>query len=238
MSILIVSKLKYLKMKTNSPRRKFLGNVAAGMASLAALSVPKSIKAAPELLSPTNDADEWFKKVKGKHRMVFDVPQPHSLFPFAWSRVFLMTNMATGTPANENSVVVVLRHSAIPFALSDSMWSKYKFGESFKVDDHLTGKPAVRNPFWAPKPGDFKVPGIGNVAIGINELQQDGVMFCVCDVALTVNSTAMSSSFNMSPEEIKKDWINNLIPGIQVVPSGVWAVGRAQEHGCTYCYTG
>jgi len=29
-----------------------------------------------------------------------------------------------------------------------------------------------------------------------------------------------------------------LFPGIQVVPSGVMAVGRAQEHGCTYCFAG
>jgi intracellular sulfur oxidation DsrE/DsrF family protein len=29
-----------------------------------------------------------------------------------------------------------------------------------------------------------------------------------------------------------------LLPGVQVVPSGVWAVGRAQEKGCGYCYAG
>jgi intracellular sulfur oxidation DsrE/DsrF family protein len=29
-----------------------------------------------------------------------------------------------------------------------------------------------------------------------------------------------------------------LLPGIQIVPSGVWAVGRAQEHGCQYCFAG
>jgi intracellular sulfur oxidation DsrE/DsrF family protein len=38
--------------------------------------------------------------------------------------------------------------------------------------------------------------------------------------------------------EVKKEWIAGLLPGIQVMPSGVWAVGRAQEHGCTYCYAG
>ncbi len=225
-------------MKTTTPRRKFLGNVAAGITTLAAMSIPEGIKAAPEMFAPTTDADEWFKKVRGKHKIVFDVPQPHSVFPFAWPRVFLMTNMATGTPLNENGVVVVLRHSAIPYALNDNMWSKYKLGENFKIDDQLTNKAALRNPLWQPKPGDFTVPGIGNVAIGINELQNDGVMFCVCDVALTVNSAAMASAMKMSAADIKTDWVNNLIPGVQVVPSGVWAVGRAQEHGCTYCYTG
>jgi len=29
-----------------------------------------------------------------------------------------------------------------------------------------------------------------------------------------------------------------VLPGIEVVPSGVWAVGRAQEHHCAYCFAG
>ncbi len=33
-----------------------------------------------------------------------------------------------------------------------------------------------------------------------------------------------------------KEWQDNLIPGIPAMPSGVYAVGRAQEHGCGYCY--
>jgi intracellular sulfur oxidation DsrE/DsrF family protein len=86
--------------------------------------------------------------------------------------------------------------------------------------------------------GDFQVPGIGSVAIGINDLQEQGVMFCVCNAAITVYSTAISQGMNMSPEEVKKDWLAGLLPGIQVVPSGVWAVGRAQEHGCAYCFAG
>ena len=36
----------------------------------------------------------------------------------------------------------------------------------------------------------------------------------------------------------KKDWISGLLPGIQVVPAGIWAINRAQEHGCSYCFAG
>jgi len=42
----------------------------------------------------------------------------------------------------------------------------------------------------------------------------------------------------MDPAEVKKDWVSGILPGIQVVPSGVLAVNRAQEQGCTYCYAG
>ena len=63
-------------------------------------------------------------------------------------------------------------------------------------------------------------------------------MFCVCDLALTVYSGFVAKNMNLSPEEVKKDWVAGLLPGVQAVPSGVWAVGRAQEKGCGYCYAG
>ena len=221
-----------------SPRRKFLGNVAAGAAALGLLSIPSSIKAAPSLFQPGNDADEWFKKVKGKHRIMFDVPRPNGMMPFAWPRIFLMTNQATGSSANDCGVVVVLRHDGIPFAFNDNMWSKYKFGEMFKYDDPKTTKASVRNPFWMPKTGDFQVPGVGVVQIGINELQRDGIMFCVCDAAITVYSAVTAMQMKMDAAAVKKEWEANVLPGVQIVPSGVWAVGRAQENGCKYCFAG
>jgi intracellular sulfur oxidation DsrE/DsrF family protein len=182
------------------------------------------------------EADAWFDKVKGKHRVVFDAPAPHEVFTFAWPRVFMMTNVNTGTPESDIGVVIVLRHSAIPYAFGDAAWAKYKFGEVFKIDDAVTKAPAVRNAFWKPKPGDFSVPGIGNVAIGINELQDSGVMICVCDMAMTVYSAALAAGGD--PAAVKKDFLANLLPGIQVVPSGVWALGRAQEKKCAYIFAG
>lgn len=228
-----------------SPRRKFLGSVAAGAAAIGLFSFKtpmafhKAALATLENGSPDpKDADAWFDKVKGKHRIVYDVPRPNEIFPFAWPRVFLMTNAATGSPESDCGVVVILRHDAICYAMQDSLWAKYNFGEVFKANDPLTKKPSVRNPFWKPKPGDFKIPGIGNVQIGIDELQASGVMFCVCDAAMTVFSAALADGMKMAAADVKKDWVAGLLPGIQVVPSGVWAVGRAQEHKCAYCYTG
>jgi hypothetical protein len=43
---------------------------------------------------------------------------------------------------------------------------------------------------------------------------------------------------NMDPAEVKKDWVAGVLPGIPLMPSGVWAVGRAQEHGCAYVFAG
>lgn len=227
-----------MNTKKQSPRRKFLGNIAAGAAALGLLSIPSSIKAAPSLFKETDDADAWFKQIKGKHRVVFDATRPHEIMPFAWPRVFLMTNQATGTPEKDNSVVVVLRHDAIPYAFEDRVWAKYKFGEVFKTDDPATKAPFVRNPFAKPSPGEYKIPGFGVVPIGINELQASGVMFAVCNAAMTVYSAALADGMKMNAADIKKDWESGLLPGIQIVPSGVWALGRAQEHGCAYIFAG
>lgn len=234
--------MKGNQFKSTSPRRAFIGTLAAGAATIGLASL-SPLRASALSLQETGDEnnepgspDEWFNKIKGKHRIVFDVTAPHEIFPFAWPRVFLMTNGKTGSPEKDCGVVVILRHNAIPYAFESKLWEKYKFGEVFKVDDPATKSPSVRNPFWQPKKGEFKVPGIGEVAIGINELQQSGVMFCVCDAAMTVFSAALAEKMSMDPAEVKKEWAASLLPKIQVVPSGVWAVGRAQEHQCSYCF--
>ena len=221
-------------------RRDFLKQVATGAAalSLTMLASPLILKASPLHDDPGNDADAWFNKIKGKHRIVFDVTKPNEILPFAWPKVFLLTNAATGTPEKDMGVVVILRHDAIPYTMESRLWEKYKFGEFFKIDDPKTKAPSVRNMFWQPGPDDFQVPGIGPVAIGINDLQASGVMFCACNMAITVLSTVVAQHMKLDAEEVKKDWVAGILPGIQVVPSGVWAVGRAQEHGCAYCFAG
>jgi len=228
-------------LKSTTDRRNFLGSIAASAAAFGIATIGSPLQLAAEPASPlTNkeDPDAWFNKIQGKHKMIFDVTRPHEMMPFAWPKVFLLTNQATGTPEKENNAVVVFRHDGIPYAFEDRIWAKYKFGEVFKADDPLTKAPSVRNPFWKPKPGDFKVPGLGPVEIGINQLQDSGVMFCVCDVAITVYSAVIAEGMKMQATDVKKDWMSGLLPGIQVVPSGVWAVGRAQEHGCAYCFAG
>jgi intracellular sulfur oxidation DsrE/DsrF family protein len=57
-------------------------------------------------------------------------------------------------------------------------------------------------------------------------------------MAITVYGNVAAGMMNMDPAEVIKEWKAGLLPGIQIVPSGVWAIGRAQEHGCKYCFAG
>ena len=98
--------------KSKNPRREFLGSIATGAAALGIGSFlsPLDLQASiPSVPNNYLDADAWFNTIKGKHRIVFDCTEPHEIFPFAWPRVYLMTNAATGTPEKDCSVVVVLR---------------------------------------------------------------------------------------------------------------------------------
>ena len=230
------------EMKEGTDRRSFLGTLATGAAAVGLSTIAPSLSA---IAGPATfdhkvygDPEEIFKKITGKHRVVYDSTEPNGVFPFAWPRIFLVTNEMTGTPGKDCSVMVVLRHDSIGYAMSDAMWAKYKLGDLFHAPDPKTNEPSLRNPFWKPKAGDFVIPGVGEVPIGINQLQDSGVLFVVCNMALTVYSAAAAGKMGLKAEDVKKEWTDNVLPGIQIVPSGVWALGRAQEKQCAYIFAG
>lgn len=224
-------------------RRGFLGRVAAaaaacGLSGLGSLVAPAAAAAreagTTHTTSPNPEFEAWLNKIVGKHKMLFDVPQPNDGFAFAWARVFLnTTNENYGTTDADNAVVIVLRHSGIPYAIQTPMWSKYKFGAAFKIDDPATKGPAVRHPLINLKPGDVPIPGMG-----VDDLLAKGALVGVCNIALTFNSMRLAKETGIPAETIKQEWIANLLPGVKVVPSGVIAVNRGQEKGCAYCFAG
>src|SRR5216117_3728364 len=222
-----------------TPRRGFLGRLAAGAAALGLGGLVAPAEAAAERRvaprTPANpEFEAWLNKMTGKHKMIYDVPEPNSGFGFAWARVFLnTTNETYGTTDADNTVVIVLRHAGIPFAMKSEMWAKYKLGDFYKINDAATSGPAVRNPFTQAKPGVFPIPGMG-----VDELLAKGVLVGVCNIALTIYSGMFAKTMGMQAEAIKSDWVANLLPGVQVVPSGVIAVNRSQEKGCAYCFAG
>jgi len=137
---------------SKSPRRQFLGKLAAGACT--AIALPALLNPLDTLAATNTDVsplegDEWFKKVKGKHKIIYDAPEPHNGFPVIWSWVFYKTNNSTGTPDNDMTAVVVLRHNGICMALEDRIWEKYKFGEMFKINDDAN-IPATKNPYNVP----------------------------------------------------------------------------------------
>ena len=211
-----------------TPRRRFLGNLAAAAAALGLTgSVASSLEAETIERSADPQLDAWFGKIKGKHKMVFDVSEPNSGMGAIWPRVFLNTMAATYP--GEATAVVILRHGGLPLSMGDAMWAKYPLGETFQINDGTA--PAKRNPYAT-------ITGLPIPGLGITELMKAGVLVGACDVALTVYSSGVAQKLGLDPAAVKKDWVDGLLPGVQIVPSGVMAIARAQELGCGYCFAG
>ncbi len=180
-----------------------------------------------------SDATAWFENIKGEHRVVFDGSMPHHGFPVIWNWAYLLSQNQTGVEDGNATAMTVLRHNAIPFALHSDLWAKYPFGELFEI--HMAdGSPYTRNPYYEPQQGDFPLP----VVQGIKELIGRGSMFCVCDLALNFYSGQMAAKTGQPAEAIYAEWKAGVLPDIQVVPSGVWALGMAQHKGCGYIFAG
>jgi hypothetical protein len=218
----------------NTPRRGFLGTLAATAAAGLASLTPLRLEAQPRTSSPVGmDAafETWLNRITGKHKMIFDAPELNGGMPVIWPRVWLNGNNENyGTKDADNSAVIVLRHAAIPMAMKDEVWAKYKLGEFFNIKDG--DAPATKNGFAKVMP--LPLPGTGVEAL----LASGGVLIGCCNVALTVYSSMWAQKNGQDPAAVKADWVAGLIPGVQVVPSGVLAVARTQEKGCGYCFAG
>ncbi len=216
-------------------RRSFLGKLAASAGGMAlagaALSIPDALRAEPANAQSgaSPDPTKWLVGLKGKHRQMVDAYMPNEGFPLAFVFSFLLTQ----TPAEPDGAVIVLRHMAMPLALTSNVWAKYKIGEAIKVDDPTTKKPATRNPFYKAAPGTLMIDDIG-----IDKLMAKGVIFGACNVALNLLSAEFAPNAGVTKEVALKDWTAGIIPGITVIPSGTWGVNRAQEAGCSYCTGG
>lgn len=215
---------------SGTPRRGFLGQVAAAAVGVGAASLLPASAHAAAFASTAVDPqlEAWFGKLTGKHKTVFDATEPNDGMPAIWPRIYLNTTDAT-YPGEKAVAMVILRHGGLGMGFTDGVWAKYGMGEIFKV--MVDGKPAMKNPYAS-------ITGLPIPGLGIAELLKGGVLVGACDVALSVYSNAVATKMKLDPAAVKKEWVAGLFPGIQVVPSGVFAVARAQEFGANYIFAG
>src|SRR2546423_2021308 len=217
-------------MASKTARRGFLGSSAAAAAAVGlngALPSRLTAESAPGARSLDPALDAWFGRIKGKHRAVFDAPEPNNGFVAIWPRVYLNTMEATYP--GQATAVVILRHEALPLALTDPLWAKYSLGEMFAIKEG--DLPARRNPYAT-------ITGLPIAGLGIAELLKAGVLVGACDVAMTIYSSGAAKKMGLDPVTVKNEWIAGLLPGVQIVPSGVLGVAHAQELGCAYIFAG
>jgi len=220
---------------STSGRRSFLGQLAAsaaagaGVLGLGGMFARPGTLAAATMDEPSPDSEKWLDGLKGKHRQVVDAYAANDGFPLGFAHNFL----ATQGPGQTAGAVVVLRHFAMPIAVGDDIWARYKVGETFKITDPATKAIAVKNPFYRPPKGVLLSDDMS-----VDRLLQRDVIIGACNVALTVISGMLAGNAGVSKEAALAEWKAAVIPGVVMLPSGVWGVNRAQEKGCTYCAGG
>jgi intracellular sulfur oxidation DsrE/DsrF family protein len=214
--------------QTTLVRRSFLSRLATVASGLASLVVLPSRAAAQSSAArsggPTHPADAWLDDLKGQHKNIYDCTSiENGAFGWTFARNFLTANTGPIYQLKDTDLnaIVCVRHSSTVFGFNDEMWTKYKLGESQKVNE--AGVPALKNPH-------------ANLA---NELAKRGVIVAVCGMATTRIARAVAASSGMSAADVESDLKANLVtPTARVVAAGVVVTNRAQEKGFTYTYVG
>jgi intracellular sulfur oxidation DsrE/DsrF family protein len=140
--------------------------------------------------------------------------------------------MGWGEGPNAAAIALILGGSAAVIGLDDAAWTTYRFPDlirtyanDFIVADGTRGNPFARaNPDALPA-ADRAVPA----------LLKRGVKIFVCNTALGDLSRRLVSQGQAKDWEALRNALRaHVLPGLDVVPAGVAALGVAQEAGYNY----
>ena len=238
-----------------SPRRQFIGELAAGAAALAAVActpaasataaasqAPKPAAAAPQAEAPTAplpvasktwDAS-WMNRITAKHKAVFDSPEIADGTALYQAMSYLDSiKDVFGTGDSDASVVVVLRHRAVPLLFNDAMWAKYDLGTATKTLDEKTKTAVKRNTYYQTLDAQGNPKDDGKPSEKIKSLTARGVIFVGCDMATRAFSSRAAAAAKLSSQQVYEDIKANLVPGATLMPTGIFGMLMAQEAGCS-----
>jgi len=209
-------------------RREFFSS-AAGSLFFAGLAEPQQGPSAKQWdLS-------WVKKITGKHKVVLDVPEVDSAFG-VWRANFWVQQYSEvlGVPPKDSSSVLVMRHNGIVLAMNQNFWDQYGIAKAKSATHPITEKPTNRNPalLSSKNPEDELPPMFDDWAL--DKFIARGGIALGCSLALDVCSNTIAAKDKIAAEAARKKAESFLLPGVVIVPSGVFAVIRAQEAGCAY----
>jgi hypothetical protein len=238
--------------ETPTNRRRFIATVAGSTAALAAAGLSARELLAqggagvPSYPPPQGGWDmSWLGRVeRARHRHVFDAPDVADGLALNHALLFLRGYADVyQTTDTDMAAVIVFRHLGLPAVLNDEMWSRLKLGERAKVKDPATSEFALRNPYLKLKPADANAPvapeggggGGGNAPLtGLDSLMARGVIVLCCNLALMNLAGRLARAESMPVEDARAALVNALVPGVIRLPSGIFAVARAQEAGCHF----
>ena len=243
-----------------TPRREFLGQIAASAIVLAGTAcppppatagtdtdtAPTPAPAPQPAIAPAHGADAVgrllvraaHREAQGRVRLAADRGR-HSCSRNASGYIRGMRD-ALGAGDDDVQVVIVIRHAAIPMAFNDAMWAKYEIGKD-KKDQRLPRATswATRNPYLR---GGAVVRATARGRLRrrivrsrtLSWLGSHGHILLGCDLASAELRERHRRKFKSEQRVVYEELKANLLPGVILQPTGVYAVLRAQEAGCAF----
>ena len=217
-------------------RRSFLGRLGGGVGVLGATAIGSSAafaQGAPDTTwRPARHAqDDWFDKIPGQHRFVFDTTTPDGMaLALRFAGNYFTANQNTyGLKDSDLAVVIVVRHKSTAFGYTDAIWAKYGkvLSEQAEFTDPKTKEPPKINVYAAPADGSDQ-------GGAMDALIKKGVQFAVCQMASRAIAGRIAKATGGDADAILKEIGANLIPNSHFVPAGIVAVNRAQEKGYSF----
>jgi intracellular sulfur oxidation DsrE/DsrF family protein len=218
-------------------RRSFLTRLGAGMGVVGAAAA-----GAPAAMAQSGDAafrparhsqDDWYDKIPGVHRFIFDTASTDGIsWALQFAGNFYTANAdAYGLKDSDLAVVIVARHKSTPWAYNDAMWAKYgkQLSDQTEFTDPKTKMPPTVNLLTAE---DSTLPQAGKMI----PLIKKGVQFTVCGMSTRGISGRIAKANGLETDAVFKEISANLVGNSRIVPAGILAVNRAQEHGYTFTY--
>ncbi len=216
-------------------RREFLERVALSTTGLAlgGALAPGLATGAPTPMAQGDWDLTWRERVTGRKRAVMDAPTLEDGLGVFRSVVWRRQQSAVfGIPEQDISVVLVIRHNAIPLAMRQDFWDRYDIGTEKGVKTPLSQEPTTRNPAldaWngQPAPAQFS-------SMTLPAFMASGGIVLACNLAFQDCVDRVARVDGLAAGPARERAVSMLLPGIILQPSGVFAVTVAQEAGCHY----
>lgn len=222
-------------------KRAFFRNMVGGL-GIGALAVSLADSARAQATgnwSPAQEPqDRWLDEMGGRHRQVFDTITPEGVArALTFTYTFYAANKdAYGIEPKDLAVIMIFRAGSTPFGFKDTIWSKYSvaLANRTKLLDPVTKSAAVVNIYNAAD----KTAALPTNGLTLDALAGMGAQFAICSVASKKLAAALAKDTGATAESVFAEMQANLVPNARMVPAGIIAVNRAQEHHFSLCYTG
>jgi intracellular sulfur oxidation DsrE/DsrF family protein len=214
-------------------RQLTIATAAVGGGAIARPLGAEEVSRAAELLSASSAAWDmsWVEQVqRAQYKAVFDSPTLADGAALDLAAGIQNEFKEVSGSHDVVRMVIIMRQLGQVMAFNDELWDRYAIGEERKVNDPLTKQPARRNPYAKALPGEPEWA----VAEKLDTLRARGAIFLVCNRASMNWARSAAERTKKDVEQVQNEVRNGLVPGATLMPSGVFALVRAQNAGCAY----